>query len=334
MKASETAVSILILILSQCGPRLAYLLMDGLEKVLQCYDNPYSNGSCPYKDITFWFYSRGQPDGIQITENNMNSLPVEQHQPWKIVFHGFNSNKDLTPGPDLKKAYLARDLYNLILLDYGAPYMLNLSYLCYPRAATDSMDLVSSCSARFLAQMLKRGVLPRLDKLHIIGHSLGAHTAASVCAQLNALGEGKVMRLTGLDPAGPYFSTNQTAPSRVMGPDDAQFVDAYHTNGGDAWMQFGSKDNRGDVDVRFNGGGLQPGCNKEISCNHQRAVDYFAESIYPKPPNYYRFLGHTNNNNANNNTILVGEDISYDLRGLIYVATNAQSPYAQGAPQQ
>ncbi|KAL1453872.1 hypothetical protein WDU94_010176 [Cyamophila willieti] len=48
-----------------------------------------------------------------------------------------------------------------------------------------------------------------------------------------------------------------------MGPDDAQFVDAYHTNGGDAWMQFGSKENRGNVDVRFNGGGLQPGCKRK-----------------------------------------------------------------------
>lgn len=84
-----------------------------------------------------------------------------------------------------------------MLVDYRAPFMRNRSYLCYPWAATDSLDLVASCSAQFLYSLLKAGVLPGLDQWHMIGHSLGAHTAASICHRLNELGYGKVARLTG-----------------------------------------------------------------------------------------------------------------------------------------
>ena len=38
-----------------------------------------------------------------------------------------------------------------------------------------------------------------------MGHSLGAHVAGFVGKEVQALGLGKVARVTGLDPAKPFF---------------------------------------------------------------------------------------------------------------------------------
>lgn len=60
--------------------------------------------------------------------------------------------------------------------------------------------------------------------VHMIGHSLGAHTAGYAGERITGLG-----RITGLDPAEPYF---QGMPPFVrLDPTDAKFVDVIHTDG-------------------------------------------------------------------------------------------------------
>lgn len=64
-----------------------------------------------------------------------------------------------------------------------------------------------------------------MSDVHIIGHSLGAHTAGYAGEKL----EGKIGRITGLDPAEPYF---QGMPSHLrLDYTDAQLVDVIHTDG-------------------------------------------------------------------------------------------------------
>lgn len=60
--------------------------------------------------------------------------------------------------------------------------------------------------------------------VHMIGHSLGAHTAGYAGERIEGLG-----RITGLDPAEPYF---QGLPPFVrLDPTDANLVDVIHTDG-------------------------------------------------------------------------------------------------------
>lgn len=63
----------------------------------------------------------------------------------------------------------------------------------------------------------------------MIGHSLGAHTAGYAGHAIEGLG-----RITGLDPAEPYF---QGMPPFVrLDPTDADLVDVIHTDGSSIFL--------------------------------------------------------------------------------------------------
>ena len=73
---------------------------------------------------------------------------------------------------------------------------------------------------------------------------------------------------SGLDPAGPGFCVGQ---EKHLSPEDAEFVMAIHTDGGDycgiihkainlAELNFGQIEKLAHADFYPNGGYLQPGC--------------------------------------------------------------------------
>lgn len=71
------------------------------------------------------------------------------------------------------------------------------------------------------------GVNP--DKIHLIGHSLGAHISGFAGKGYQSLTYGqKLPRITGLDPANPCF--HDTTSNNRLDETDARFVDVIHTN--------------------------------------------------------------------------------------------------------
>lgn len=125
-----------------------------------------------------------------------------------------------------------------------------------------------------------------LNRLHLVGHSLGAHIAGFVGAD----NEGRIARITGLDPAGPIFV--ELNSSMRLDPTDARFVDVLHTNGGTITKgALGLSTPSGHVDYYCNGGSLQPGCYfssvtksimdpvERVACSHRRSYRYFIEII-------------------------------------------------------
>ncbi|KAJ7335325.1 hypothetical protein JRQ81_013266, partial [Phrynocephalus forsythii] len=136
-----------------------------------------------------------------------------------------------------------------------------------------------------------------LDKVHVLGYSLGAH-AAGVAGSLT---DKKINRITGLDPAGPRFEYAEAADR--LSPDDAVFVDVLHTyTRGSPDRSIGIQRPVGHIDIYPNGGGFQPGCNipealrmiaenglqdadQLIKCSHERSIHLFIDSLlYDEKP--------------------------------------------------
>ncbi|XP_061673936.1 endothelial lipase [Syngnathoides biaculeatus] len=125
-----------------------------------------------------------------------------------------------------------------------------------------------------------------LEKVHLIGYSLGAHVAGYAGTHVR----GSLGRITGLDPAGPMFEGVEK--EKRLSPDDADFVDVLHTYTREALgVSIGIQQPIGDVDIYPNGGDVQPGCSlgdvlsvaknfiEVVECEHERAVHLFVDSL-------------------------------------------------------
>ncbi|GBO12640.1 Pancreatic lipase-related protein 2, partial [Araneus ventricosus] len=113
----------------------------------------------------------------------------------------------------------------------------------------------------------------RPESFHLIGHSLGAHIAGYAGERLHKLG-----RISGLDPAGPFF---RNVPEIVrLDPSDAVFVDVIHSNPAPSVLRgFGSPEDSGDLDF-FPGGGNPPGCEQTFARSLVEDLPTEVSSLY------------------------------------------------------
>ncbi|XP_033640396.1 pancreatic lipase-related protein 2-like [Asterias rubens] len=129
-------------------------------------------------------------------------------------------------------------------------------------------------------QFLNTETGAQFDRMHLIGHSLGAHISGFAGAFQPGIG-----RISGLDPAGPNFSLND--PSCRLDPTDAIFVDVIHTDA--EAIGAGIVQVVGHMDFYPNGGKEQPECPanvdemimdpSEASCSHIRVLDLYIDSL-------------------------------------------------------
>ncbi|OXA44689.1 putative endothelial lipase [Folsomia candida] len=116
-----------------------------------------------------------------------------------------------------------------------------------------------------------------LDRIHLVGISLGAHLVGRAGAEMQLImGGRKLPRITGLDPAGPLYYPSH--PDWNIDKSDASFVDIYHSNAG----FYGESTLGGHVDFILNNGHAQPECNvitDLLTCSHSFSVYLFADSF-------------------------------------------------------
>ncbi|GAB1600406.1 inactive pancreatic lipase-related protein 1-like [Argonauta hians] len=207
--------------------------------------------------------------------------------PTKVIIPGFNPNhEDFLWIHHMALLLQKQEPANIITVDWskgaGFPY----------EQAVANAFVVGKQITQLLLSLYPRQ-LKFFTKLHLIGHSLGAHIAAFAANGLN-----HTSRITGLDPAGPNY---EGAPAQIrLDPSDADFVDVIHTDGStfSAIKGFGVMEQMGDVDFYPNGGKIQPGCrgawmrliyhayksgfknaSNYVGCSHSRAIQLFMESI-------------------------------------------------------
>ncbi|XP_051883684.1 pancreatic lipase-related protein 2-like [Pristis pectinata] len=206
----------------------------------------------------------------------------------RFVVHGYIDKGEESWLTDMCKAMFEVEDVNCICVDW-----VRGSRTLYDQAVNNVR--VVGAEIAYLIEVLEKNFNYSRSVTHIIGHSLGSHVAGEAGRRLPGIG-----RITGLDPAKPFF---KNTPIEVrLDRSDALFVDVIHTNGAPLipYIGFGLLEPVGHLDFYPNGGELMPGCDKNIistiidingiwegtrdfaACNHLRSYKYYTESITTK----------------------------------------------------
>jgi len=249
----------------------------------------------------------------------------DKNLPTKIFAHGWNSNGYSGNAVNIRDEYLKKEDCNFISVDWEVM----ATGVNYMRCASSTTP-VGELTGHLINFLVEKGSV--LKNFHVIGFSLGAHVAGKTGATVNGL----LPRVTGLDPAYPLFSMENT--DRRLDTSDAEFVDVIHTNSGtliDGSVSFPQA--IGHVDFFANGGHSQPGCDitsdLTSACSHERAPEYFKESINSNigfiSTRCDSYSNYTQGACSGNPTSLMGEPVSASARGTFQLTTNKRSPFAK-----
>lgn len=156
---------------------------------------------CPNEYISFFLYNRRhKTDPIELNVGNQKSLlkaNFAEKRPLVILIHGYTGHRDFSPNTEIRPAYLKHADYNIISVDYK-----NLAAEpCY-MTAVYNLPTVANCTAQLIDSLIDANIFT-LERIHVIGFSLGGQTAGMIANYLRD--KKKLKRITGLDPAKPLF---------------------------------------------------------------------------------------------------------------------------------
>ncbi|CAL4116596.1 unnamed protein product [Meganyctiphanes norvegica] len=255
-------------------------------------------------NVTYRIHTRQIPHGTIVPalelQERFNRSSFNPRKDTKIIIHGFLDSYAATWMVDMVRAFHEYGDINVITVDWSGG-----ARALYTQATANTR--LVGLEVAHLVNWLHRAYSVNPAKLHIIGHSLGAHTSGYAGERIPGLG-----RITGLDPAEPYFQYMD--PVVRLDPSDASFVDVIHSDSDSILssvlaLGYGMEQPSGHIDFYPNDGRSQPGCSeisripltvlsdgidlfegldagqKEfISCNHIRAPKMFTDSILSKCP--------------------------------------------------
>ncbi|XP_013183841.1 pancreatic lipase-related protein 2 [Amyelois transitella] len=213
----------------------------------------------------YLLFTRRNPDaGQTLIINDADSIRSSNFNPnhnTVVIAHGWLSNQNTGINARIREAYLGKGEANVIVLDWRR--LARSNYI----TAVRGVPAVGKGLGQFIRYLV--GVTgARYETIHLVGFSLGAHLVGNAGREL----DGRVARVTGLDPAGPLWNLN----SNRINSGDARYVEAIHTNGAITGLGIGTA--VGHADFFPNGGNSQPGCLTYI-CDHNRAWEFFAATV-------------------------------------------------------
>ncbi|CAG9785583.1 unnamed protein product [Diatraea saccharalis] len=289
------------------------------------------------EDIYLRFYNGSSPEDyvefpLSEATRLFNIKGFDKNNSTVLYIHGFIETALQESIQVVVSSYLeSKPGTNIILLDWS-----NMSHGSYLVNAARNTKKVGAAAAEQIKVLVENG-LP-LDKIHIIGHSLGSHVAGYTARELQNRYQKTVKRLTALDPAFPAFYPDGVVMEHINS-EDAEFVDVIHTDAGG----YGAPVRTGTVDFWPNGGkSIQPGCPRfapvplsdDNLCSHWRSWRFYAESVrnpeaFPASPadSYQKFRS---NPTPEVGMIYMGYNCDTKAKGNFYLTTNPVPPFGKG----
>ncbi|TDG43618.1 hypothetical protein AWZ03_009969 [Drosophila navojoa] len=240
--------------------------LDEAEQLLA--DAEQMEGRVSTNAVSFYLYTRSNPhEGKHISdkEASIRDSHFNKDHATRFVIHGWTGRHSDSMNKEITKAWLSRGDYNIIIVDWARARSVDYasSVVAVPGAGTKVGQMINYLHEH-------HGM--SLERLMVIGHSLGAHVSGYAG---KTVGEGRIHTIIGLDPALPLFSYNK--PNKRLSSDDAYYVESIQTNGG----KLGFLKPIGKGAFYPNGGKKQPGCGVDAtgSCSHGRSVTYYVEAV-------------------------------------------------------
>ena len=213
-----------------------------------------------------------------------------------VLIHGFNSKKSAWAAAMADTIFEGdhRQGLGILTVDWkhgaGTRGWWDFDIISAYNRAVANTRYIGLATERFI-RGLGEGVT-----VHCIGHSLGAHACSFLANQVEQEQGRKIWRVTGLDPAGPSFTTEPVSqdaqatyqPLKSMPTDqrldasDAEIVDVIHTDG----EQWGTMVPLGHVDFYVGKsyetlGKDQANCGGVDMCDHSKSTRLFQASLIP-----------------------------------------------------
>ncbi|KAH8311880.1 hypothetical protein KR044_008444, partial [Drosophila immigrans] len=222
-------------------------------------------------DVGFYLFTHNNPKEAHQLKSDDASIErshFDAERATKFVIHGWKGSYKDSMNKWITSAWLSRGDFNIIVVDWAGSRTEN--YLAAAKAVASAGSKVGD----FIAH-LQRSRHLQLDKLEVIGHSLGAHVAGFAGKKVAESDGEQIHAIVGLDPAMPLFSWNK--PAKRLASSDAYYVESIQTNGG----KLGYVKPIGRGTFYPNGGKRQPGCGDDLDglCAHTRSVTYYVEAV-------------------------------------------------------
>ncbi|XP_023176531.2 phospholipase A1-like [Drosophila hydei] len=295
-----------------------WLDLDEAEQLLANAEQ--MEGRMSSNAVSFYLYTRSNPhEGKELSakEAALRDSHFNKDHATRFVIHGWTGHHSDPMISEITNAWLSRGDYNVIIVDWARARSADYasSVVAVPGVGTQVGEMISYLHEH-------HGM--SLDRLTVIGHSLGAHVAGYAG---KAIGEGRIHTIIGLDPALPLFSYDK--PDKRLNSEDAFYVESIQTNGG----KLGFLKPIGKSAFYPNGGKEQPGCDVD-TCSHRRSVTYYAEAVTEnnfgalKCPDYEAAVD--NMCASTYSGIRMGADYNaYMSGGSFYVPVNSAAPYGK-----